>query len=166
MTTHRTAVHFGVLALLALSAPASAAGLNDYSCKLTSAHPRPVVLVHGRGGDVQGFQTLIGALGAAGYCVFGTNYGQVGGQGPNGLDHLTVSAAEIRDFVNEVLAKTGARQVDVIGHSAGTGVLDNFIRRKAARPSRIAWSRSAGCITRTRTSERADSPIPTCSCRT
>ena len=130
MTTHRTAVHFGVLALLALSAPASAAGLNDYSCKLTSAHPRPVVLVHGRGGDVQGFQTLIGALGAAGYCVFDTNYGQVGGQGPNGLDHLTVSAAEIRDFVNEVLAKTGARQVDVIGHSAGTGVLDNFILQK------------------------------------
>ena len=46
MTTHRTAVHFGVLALLALSAPASAAGLNDYSCKLTSAHPRQIGRAH------------------------------------------------------------------------------------------------------------------------
>lgn len=115
---------------LCFSASVQAAGLNDWACKPTAQHPRPVVLVHGRGGDVNGFGTLVGALSSAGYCVFGTNYGQVGGTGPNGLDHLTVSAAEIRDFVEKVLAATGSVRVDVIGHSAGTGVLDNFILQK------------------------------------
>jgi pimeloyl-ACP methyl ester carboxylesterase len=115
---------------LCFSVPARAAGLNDWACKPTRQHPRPVVLVHGRGGDVNGFGTLVGALSNAGYCVFGTNYGQVGGSGPNGMDHLTVSALEIRDFVQKVLAATGSPRVDVIGHSAGTGVLDNFILQR------------------------------------
>lgn len=117
-----------VLASLAAgAAPARAAALNDFGCKPAPAHPYPVVLVHGRGGDINGFGALVDALGAAGYCVFGENYGQVGGNGPNGLDHLAVSAAEIDAFVAEVLARTRATRVDVIGHSAGAGVLDNLI---------------------------------------
>lgn len=116
-----------LVALFGCSSLAHAAGLNDDACKPAAAHPYPVVLVHGRGGDVLGFGALVDALSGAGYCVFGENYGQVGGSGPNGLDHLTVSAAEIAAFVQHVRAVTGAARVDVIGHSAGTGVLDNFI---------------------------------------
>ncbi len=117
-------------ALAGRPASARAGGLNDVSCQLTPAHPRPVVLVHGRGGNVDGFGSLIDALTAAGYCVFGMNYGQTDGRGPYGHDHLTVSGGQIAWFIRHVLAQTGAERVDVIGHSAGTGVLDNVILEK------------------------------------
>jgi len=107
-----------------------ASGINDYSCHLTPAHPRPVVLVHGRGGNIDGFGSLVATLTSAGYCVFGMNYGQTDGQGPYGHDHLTVSGAQIDGFIRHVLDATGANQVDVIGHSAGTGVLNNVILEK------------------------------------
>lgn len=117
---------------LVLVAPVSAdaAGLNDWDCRPTAERPYPVVLVHGRGGDVAGFGALVDALSADGYCVFGTNYGQTDGVGANGMDHLWVSGAQIDEFIAHVLDVTGAEQVDVIGHSAGTGVVDNVILEK------------------------------------
>ena len=65
----------------------------------------------------------------AGYCVYAKNYGYVPG-GANGQDHLSVSAGQISDFIDQVLAQTGAAKVDVIGHSAGTGVLDNYVLKR------------------------------------
>jgi len=115
------------VALGAAPSTAAAGGLNDPSCHPAAVHPDPVVVVHGRGGTVEGFGALVDALTAAGHCVYGVDYGQVGGQGQHGVDHLWVSAAQIDDFIQQVLADTGADHVDVIGHSAGTGVLANFI---------------------------------------
>jgi pimeloyl-ACP methyl ester carboxylesterase len=105
----------------------AAGGFNDWHCEPRSDHPFPTVLVHGRGGTAEGFPDLVAALSAEGYCVFATDYGQVNGQGQHGVDHLWVSAAQIDDFIEQVLAATGAERVDVIGHSAGTGVLANLI---------------------------------------
>lgn len=120
------------IAVLLMLAPGSAeaGALNDWNCRPDAVHPYPVVLVHGRGGDVAGFGALIDVLSAEGYCVFGTNYGQTDGQGANGMDHLSVSGAQIDDFIDQVLHATGAEQVDMIGHSAGTGVIDNVILEK------------------------------------
>lgn len=115
--------------LVLFSSTAAHAGLNDPACQPTADRP-PVILVHGRGGDVNGFGPLVGALEASGRCVYGRNHGRTNGVGPNGHDHLTVSGGQIADFIDEVRAQTGAAQVDVIGHSAGTGVLANVILEK------------------------------------
>jgi pimeloyl-ACP methyl ester carboxylesterase len=115
----------GAVALVG-STNAGAAPLNDRSCKAADGRP-PVVLVHGQGGDVIGMGAIYGALSGAGYCVFGTNYGQETPGGLFGRARLDVSGQQIADFVQGVLHDTGATKVNVVGHSAGTGVLANYI---------------------------------------
>jgi pimeloyl-ACP methyl ester carboxylesterase len=118
---------FTLYTMLPLIVSMVLAGWNDWECKPTPAHPRPVILVHGRGGTIDGFDTLVTALTSEGYCVFGTNYGQVGGTGQYGVDHLWYSAAQIEVFARQVMDATGATHVDMVGHSAGTGVIANLI---------------------------------------
>jgi triacylglycerol lipase len=117
----------GVLVALALAlvcaAPASAQlpspgisppGANDWSCRPSSAHPYPVVLVHGTFGDMTVSWNLISPrLKQAGYCIFALDYGDRA-TGP-----IEASAAQLRDFVDRVLAATGARKVSLVGHSQG-----------------------------------------------
>ena len=51
-------------------------GTNDFSCRPTPRHPRPVVLVHGSGGGQQtNWATLAPVLANEGYCVFAMTYG-------------------------------------------------------------------------------------------
>src|SRR5215212_8871557 len=83
-------------------------GANDWSCHPTSAHPYPVVLVHGTLGDMTISWNLISPkLKSDGYCVFALDYGH------RGTDPIEGSAAELRDFVDRVLAATGARRVSL-----------------------------------------------------
>jgi pimeloyl-ACP methyl ester carboxylesterase len=118
-----------VASTLFASASAEAAGLNDPNCKPTPAHPNPVVFVHGQAGNFEGASALTSSLVSAGYCVYAKNYGKPPG-GEFGQEHLSTSAAEIGAQIDEVLARTGAMKVDVVGHSAGVGVLDNFILKR------------------------------------
>ncbi|MCB9570774.1 MAG: alpha/beta hydrolase [Kofleriaceae bacterium] len=132
-TLSKVVIAAGILAAAALPAGAAhAGGLNDWSCHPAPGRPYPVVLVHGRGGDIDGFGSLVAALRADGRCVYATNYGQVGGQGQHGVDHLWVSGAQLDAFVDQVLTATGAARVDLIGHSAGTGVIDNLVLARGA----------------------------------
>jgi len=111
----------GMLAALALTlacaAPAAAAnppGANDWSCKPTAAHPYPVVLVHGTFGDMTVSWNLISPrLKQDGYCVFALDYGN------RATAPIEGSAGQLRDFVDRVLAATGARKVSMVGHSQG-----------------------------------------------
>ncbi|AXE84820.1 alpha/beta fold hydrolase [Streptomyces sp. Go-475] len=96
-------------------------GWNDYSCKPSAAHPRPVVLVHGTlGNSVDNWLGLAPYLTVRGYCVFSLDYGQLEGV-PffHGLGPVEKSAAQLRDFVDKVLATTGAAETDLVGHSQG-----------------------------------------------
>ncbi len=105
----------------AQAADASSSGWNDYSCKPSAAHPRPVVLVHGTlGNSVDNWLGLAPYLKVRGYCVFSLDYGQVEGV-PffHGLGPVEKSAAQLRDFVDKVLAATGAAETDLVGHSQG-----------------------------------------------
>ena len=119
-------IAIGVLALALVGATPAAAGAqglnpgidppgaNDWGCKPTAAHPYPVVLVHGTLGDMRVSWNLISPkLEADGYCVFALDYGNRA-TGP-----IEQSAAELRDFVDRVLAATGARRVSLVGHSQG-----------------------------------------------
>lgn len=119
-------ISFALVGLFSASA-AEAAPLNDKACK-PSAGKFPVVLVHGRGGDVNQMTRVVESLAGAGYCTYGMNYGKETGDGEFGLAHLDKSAAEIGAFIDGVLKDTGAKRVNVVGHSAGTGVIDNWIQ--------------------------------------
>jgi pimeloyl-ACP methyl ester carboxylesterase len=92
----------------------------------SKAHPRPVVLVHGLGATMSANWSYNSPrLAAAGYCVFALTYGQRAEQDnpiyqPGGVERMQKSSKELKAFVAEVLDATGARKVDIIGHSEGT----------------------------------------------
>ncbi|WP_342762353.1 lipase family alpha/beta hydrolase [Kineococcus xinjiangensis] len=89
-------------------------GANDWSCRPSAERPHPVVLVHGTFEDMaKNWSTLAPYLKRAGYCVFALNYGD------NATGPVADSARELAPFVDAVLAATGARKVDVVGHSQG-----------------------------------------------
>ncbi|WAZ20695.1 alpha/beta fold hydrolase [Streptomyces cinnabarinus] len=103
------------------AAEASSSGWNDYSCKPSAAHPRPVVLVHGTlGNKVDNWLGLAPYLTKRGYCVFSLDYGQLPGV-PffYGLGPIDKSAEQLDAFVDKVLAATGAAEADLVGHSQG-----------------------------------------------
>ncbi|WP_411122500.1 esterase/lipase family protein [Streptomyces sp. x-19] len=96
-------------------------GWNNFACRPSAHHPRPVVLVHGTFGNaIDNWLGLAPYLVARGYCVFSLTYGEllglplVGGLGP--IDH---SARQLAHFVDRVLDATGAVKVDLVGHSQG-----------------------------------------------
>ncbi|MFC9273495.1 esterase/lipase family protein [Streptomyces zhihengii] len=110
-----------VTATAAPTAAAPASGWNDYRCKPSQAHPRPVVLVHGTfGNSVDNWLVLAPYLVKRGYCVFSLDYGQLPGV-PffHGLGPVEESAAQLDAFVARVRGATGAAEVDIVGHSQG-----------------------------------------------
>ncbi|MEU3777789.1 alpha/beta fold hydrolase [Streptomyces sp. NPDC032472] len=124
-----------VLTAAALAAPTGAAqaasapssGWNNWSCKPSAAHPRPVVLVHGTfGNSVDNWLGFAPYLVHRGYCVYSLDYGQLPGV-PffNGLGPIDKSAGQLDAFVDRVLASTGAPEVDIVGHSQG-GMMPNY----------------------------------------
>ncbi|MFD5586165.1 MULTISPECIES: esterase/lipase family protein [unclassified Streptomyces] len=117
-----------LLTAAAVTAPATAAhaaapstGWNDYTCKPSAAHPRPVVLVHGTfGNSVDNWLGLAPYLEHRGYCVFSLDYGQLPGVPVfDGLGPIDRSAQQLKEFVDGVLAATGAAKADLVGHSQG-----------------------------------------------
>ncbi|MBI5310305.1 MAG: alpha/beta fold hydrolase [Actinobacteria bacterium] len=101
---------------------AAPAGANDWNCKPSSSKPRPVVLVHGTVENQRSnWNALSPLLKNDGYCVFTFNYGEGSftlGQF-YGLKQISQSAAELKIFVDKVLAATGKSKVDLVGHSQG-----------------------------------------------
>jgi triacylglycerol esterase/lipase EstA (alpha/beta hydrolase family) len=116
-------IYNGLAGYAHVSATASPPGSNNWSCKPSAAHPRPVILVHGTFADMSdSWQALSPLLYDNGYCVFALNYGSYDGSGSLGVyatGPIATSAAQLATFVNRVLKATGASQVDIIGHSQG-----------------------------------------------
>lgn len=105
----------------AQAATAPTSGWNDYSCKPSAAHPRPVVLVHGTfANSVDNWLALVPYLENRDYCVFSFDYGQLSGVPLfYGLGPIDKSAEQLKTFVDKVLAATGAAETDLVGHSQG-----------------------------------------------
>jgi triacylglycerol esterase/lipase EstA (alpha/beta hydrolase family) len=103
------------------AATAPGSGFNDWSCRPSAAHPNPVVLLHGLGGNGPGnFATLGPYLASAGFCVYAPTYGEaIPGIPVGGLTPIPQSATEIGTFIGRVLAATGAAKADLVGHSEG-----------------------------------------------
>jgi triacylglycerol lipase len=109
-------------------ASASAAGAyNDFDCEPTRSRPLPVVLVHGTFASADlNWGYIAPKLVDAGYCVFALDYGVRNGVGATG--DIRRSAAELRTYVNRVRRATGAKRVQIVGHSQG-GMMPRYYLR-------------------------------------
>jgi triacylglycerol lipase len=118
-----------VVAALAAAAPAGAQapgvsppGANDFSCRST-AHPVPVILVHGTFGDMTVSWNLFSPeLVKEHYCVFALDLVD------RGMAPMDQSADKLAAFIDEVRQKTGAAKVSLVGHSQG-GMLGRYVAR-------------------------------------
>jgi len=122
------ALTVAALATVGLAAPAQAAssGVNNWSCRPSAAHPRPVVTAHGLFGNGPGnFLAAAPLLAGQGYCVFTPTYGQSVIPGVGGTDYVQNSAKEFGGYVDKVRTATGASKVDVLGHSEG-GIMPRY----------------------------------------
>ncbi len=101
--------------------PNASPGGANIGCLPSAAHRYPVVLVHGTLSDMYAsFGALSPILANAGYCVYALNYGQTEQNSAyDGLGDIPTSADQLATFVNQVLAETRARQVDIVGWSQG-----------------------------------------------
>ncbi|MEU3569143.1 alpha/beta fold hydrolase [Kitasatospora sp. NPDC036755] len=114
---------------------ASPPGANDWTCRPSTAHPDPVVLVHGTFANrYENWLVLSPLLKSLGYCVFALDYGTVPGVTSSGsglllpiggLGPVPESAAQLGRFVDLVRTATGAAKVDIVGHSQG-GMMPNY----------------------------------------
>ncbi|SBT30188.1 Triacylglycerol lipase [Propionibacterium freudenreichii] len=110
---------------------AAVKGVNDFSCKPAKG-TRPLVLVPATLSSVyMNWAYYAPKLKAKGLCLYSFNYNplvlskanntQIEGAGFTG--DIKSSAAFMAGFVNKVLASTGAKKVDLLGHSQGGGPL-------------------------------------------
>jgi pimeloyl-ACP methyl ester carboxylesterase len=90
-------------------------------CRPSPPHHRPVVLLHGLGGNAESnWLFMAPRLREAGYCVYTLTYGQaVPSIAIGGLRPIAQSAREIVDFIEQVRRVTHADKVDIVGHSQG-----------------------------------------------
>jgi triacylglycerol esterase/lipase EstA (alpha/beta hydrolase family) len=114
-----TAATTSITTATAATPPSS--GFDNWSCKPSAAHPNPLVLLHGLGGNGPGNYSYLGPfLAARGYCAFTLTYGQASAAFPvGGTISVTQSSAQIQAFVQQVRDATGAAKVDIVGHSEG-----------------------------------------------
>ncbi|GAA5079345.1 esterase/lipase family protein [Nocardia iowensis] len=104
-------------------------GANDFGCKPTPEHPKPIILVGSTFlSDAVNWTAIAPYLHNQGYCVFTLDYGRTMynvAPGLNGMDPIPMSATEVDRFVDQVLDATGTSQVDFVAHSQG-GVVTRY----------------------------------------
>ncbi|WP_433634088.1 esterase/lipase family protein [Nocardia sp. CA-120079] len=115
------------------------AGANRWDCTPSAEHPNPVVLLHGTWLNAfDTFAYLSPQLARAGFCVFAFNFGRSGLMegggigavlpGRYGVGPMAESSRQLADFVDRVRAATGAEKVDIVGHSQGGTVANQYLK--------------------------------------
>jgi len=118
----------------AVQADAPPAGANDWDCEPTRRHRNPVVLVHGLAANrTTNWSTMSPFLANRGYCVYALTYGvresvDLGFYQPGGMKRMQRSARQLKRFVARVLDATGARKVDIVGHSQGSLMPNHWVK--------------------------------------
>lgn len=123
-----------------LVAPRIVPGANDWFCRPSRQHPNPVVLVHGTlEAPALNWAAIAPTLKNAGYCVYALSYGEnalsLNGRFP-GLGDIAASARQLRTFVDTVRLMTGARKVDIVGHSQG-GMMPHYYIERLGGASKV-----------------------------
>ncbi|MDN5893212.1 MAG: lipase family protein [Nocardioides sp.] len=121
----------GILADL-LNPGSAPPGANNWDCKPSASHPRPVILLHGFFANMTDSWTTVSPLLARkGYCVFALTYGKhpvdpTGTRG--GLDYIENSSKELKAFTRRVLEATDSSKVDLVGWSEGGWLARQYIQ--------------------------------------
>ncbi|AHI02087.1 hypothetical protein KALB_8730 [Kutzneria albida DSM 43870] len=116
---------------------ASPPGANDWSCRPTAKHPRPVVLSNGTGANAyDDWAAVSPALAADGYCVFAPNLGGPDGGMFQAIGDIPTTARQFAAYVDKVLAATGTSKVDVVGHSQG-GMMPRYYLKYLGGASKV-----------------------------
>ena len=102
------------------------AGVNDFSCKPSAAHPNPVILLEGTYATTySSWAYYAPQLKKLGYCVFAPELPKDTASfwayvpNANNTGALMDSTRQVAAFTDRVLASTGAEKVDMIGWSLG-----------------------------------------------
>ncbi|WP_163572177.1 esterase/lipase family protein [Fodinicola feengrottensis] len=115
----------------------SPAGVNVSSCQPSAAHPRPVVLITGTFGNmIDDWSGLGPTLANRGYCVYSTVIGGSPSSLIQTIGAVATSAAQIGTFVTQVRSRTGAAQVDLVGHSQG-GLIGEYYLKNLNGASKV-----------------------------
>ena len=142
-------------------------GANDWDCKPTAQHPRPVVLVHGTAGNKNtNWQTYAPLLANNGYCVFALTYGVSAGTPKGldqfgGLDEIETSAQQLKDVRRQGApvhrCSPGRHPRPLAGHPDAE-LLREVPRRRAVHPQlRLAGARSGTAPTSERQGQMSQS---------
>lgn len=134
--TRPVETHYSIGFLAGLLKPTEAPpGANDWSCRST-AHPTPVILVHGTAENMNlNWRGAAPLLANNGYCVFAFNYGGKTPTSPlQGMEKIEDGAAVMAAFVDKVRAATGAPKVDVVAHSQGGLVTRYYLNNLGGAP--------------------------------
>ncbi|MFI5498608.1 esterase/lipase family protein [Nocardia asteroides] len=139
-TGPRQSDHLAAARYLDTHADSVPVGVNNFGCRPTADHPRPVVLVHGTDSSAYSDWAGIGPqLVDAGMCVFALNYGGAPGADTYGTEDMRVSFAQLAAFVDDVLAATGATKVDLVGFSQGANVSRFYVNKLGGAPKVGTW---------------------------
>ncbi|UGT63230.1 esterase/lipase family protein [Nocardia asteroides] len=115
-------------------------GTNDFGCTPDAERPRPVILAHGTDSSAYSdYSAIAPRLAAAGFCVFALNYGGAPGALSYGTEDLPASGRQLALFVDQVLAATGAAQVDLVGFSQGANVTRYYTNKLGGAPNVGRW---------------------------
>ena len=116
----------GAVAFVASGPGASAAPVSN--CHPSAAHPFPVVLVHGTFENSTMWSQFQPVLQNAGYCVSAIDYVST--------QEISISANQLANYVNQVLARTGASKVDIVGHSQG-GMMPRYYLKNLGGAAKV-----------------------------
>ena len=114
--------------LAALTALGLTTALQPATASAAAAHT-PVVFVHGFTGDASNWATAETLFQAGGY-----GSGELFAYEYNWTQSNRTSAAGLATYVKQVLAKTGATQVDIVNHSMGGLVSDWYVKQLGGQP--------------------------------
>jgi triacylglycerol lipase len=94
---------------------------------------RPVVFIHGFLASGDTWSSAVHFFKQAGYCedrLYAFDWNSIAGSGKK-------TEQQLAQFIDRVLSNTGARQIDLVGHSAGGGLARNFLKdsQQAAKVS-------------------------------
>ncbi len=120
--------------------PASGTLEPALDCKPAPEQPNPVVILGGFGavGDIRAtldkqMAGITGGIRAIGGCPFIFGYGIIGPM--QAAAPVAESAGQLRDFVAEVRAATGAERVDIVAHSSGALIANYYLKFLHGGPS-------------------------------
>lgn len=105
------------------------AGANYVDPTAARRHPNPVILVHGLDDNAaSAWQSLAPLLRNTGFNVWAFTFGRyTPTDEAGGLADIRDSARELQAHVAAVLAATGARRVDLVGHSEGGVIIAWYV---------------------------------------